>query len=109
MRADAVSLPAHQSGAGGWGAYAASSFPFFVRFFLFVFLEGLLVFVLVFIQFFNRRQFQRGGSHYLEGRAALIATDGVAFIYIFFIHIDSALTSRTCDHRQFLPQYTVIR
>src|SRR6185369_11034906 len=59
--------------------------------------ESILVFFL-FVCFLRRFQFQRGGPDHFERRAALIATDGVAFIHLFLVHIDIAFARRTCNH-----------
>src|ERR1035438_8428001 len=65
---------------------------------LLLFLDETLFIFLVFVFFFGRFQFQGGGPNHFESGATLIATDGVAFVHIFFIDVDIALACRTCDH-----------
>src|SRR5208283_1406844 len=68
-----------------------------VGIFLFVFQESILI-LFFFLDFFSRLQFQRGGADNLKIRAAFVTTDGVAFVYVFLVHVDRAIAYRTRDH-----------
>jgi len=80
--------------------------PFLVGFFFLVVLQKIVI-VLVFIEIFRRLQFQRIGAYDSQVRATLIATNGVAFVDVFFVHIDQALAFRTSDH-QYPPEILLI-
>src|ERR1700683_2933543 len=67
-------------------------------FFLFVLIEKYLVFVL--LDFVGGFQLQRIGGDHLQNRAALIATDGIALIYLFCVHINRAVAYRACHHKR---------
>src|ERR1035441_7603625 len=71
-------------------------FPVLVGILLLFFDKTFFVFF-VFV-FFGRFEFQGGSPDHFERRAALIAADGVAFVHIFFIDVDTAFACRTCDH-----------
>src|ERR1035438_6959579 len=78
-------------------------FPVRVGLFFFVVQEAFFVLV-VFLHFLGCFQLQRTRAHHSQVGPALVTTDGIAFVDVFFFHIDCALTYRTCDHRQFLPR-----
>src|SRR6266536_1632713 len=83
--------------------------PVLFRLFLFLLHEAVLV-LFVFIDLFGRFQLQRVRADDLQIRAALVATDRVAFVDIFFIHVDTTFAGRTSDHQIEPPEYfTVIR
>src|ERR1035438_5585048 len=58
----------------------------------------LEVFVFRLLQFLGGFQFERVGPDHLQVRSTLVATDGVAFVHIFFIHIDGPVAYRACNH-----------
>src|ERR1019366_7534519 len=97
-------------GEGGIGSPRRSGlFPVLVGILL-LFLDETFFIFLVFVFFFGLFQFQRGGPNHFESGATLIATDGVAFVHIFFIDVDIVLACRTCDHlksSRILTVYTI--
>src|ERR1017187_575681 len=70
--------------------------PVLFGFFLVRVLLEVLVFVL--LQFFGGFQFEGVGPDYLQVRSTLVATDGVAFVHIFFIDINGPVAYRACNH-----------
>src|SRR6516164_8357082 len=70
---------------------------------------SLFLFVVI-VGVVGRFQLQRLRPNHFQSRATFIATDGVAFIHIFFIHVDYALAFRTRDHlysSQSIAIYTI--
>src|SRR5262249_2185121 len=78
----------------------------FSFFFLLVVPEVVIVLVFVFL-FLGRFQLQGAGADDFQISAAFIATDVVAFVYIFFIDIDGAFAFWTSDH-EFPPKIILL-
>jgi hypothetical protein len=81
-------------------------FPILVFRFFFVFVvfrQEVVVFFLFVLKFLGRFDLQRIGPDYAQVGAAFVATDGIAFVYFVFFHIDRATASWTLEHLQFLP------
>src|ERR1017187_6324549 len=70
---------------------------FFLFFLFFVVLEEVFVFVF-FFQIFRRFDFQRIDPRHPQVRSTLVATDGVAFFDILFVHINRATAFRALEH-----------
>src|SRR5579883_2188535 len=94
----ATAAPLSRSNAMSAQIHRMALPPVLIRLFFFLF-QKLLVFFLVLFHFVRRLQFQRLGAHHLQIRAALIATDGVAFVDVFFIDVDLAIAHRAFNHR----------
>src|SRR5450759_2502332 len=98
-------------GGGRIGSrYGSGLFPVLVGILLLFLDKSVFIFLFFFfVVFFGRFQFQRSGPNHFESGAALITTDGVAFVHIFFIDVDTAFACRTCDHLKSSRILTVIR
>ena len=77
--------------------------PVFLGLLFFVFDEIFVLFLFFLFVLLSGFEFERIGTDHSQVRAALIATDRVAFVYVFFIHIDCAIANRTRHHRRFAP------
>src|SRR5579872_7473024 len=67
--------------------------PIVFSFLLLVLHEGLIIFLFFFL-FFGRYQFQRFGTRDAQAGAALVATNRVALVDVFFVYIDHAVACR---------------
>jgi hypothetical protein len=88
------------------------SMPVFFGFF-FVLFDEIIVFLFLFFKLLGGFQFQRIGAQHRQNGAALVATDGIALVDVFLVHVDDTVTIRALDpvvdcHRQYPPEILLI-